>query len=595
MDTQAKVLFVESAAILREPIEAALVGAGIEVVSVTTGQAAVSLLASEAPGVLVIDLDLPGGQAWLALAHARSLAGWQRAPVIVLSSVSDKATVIRAAKFRVDGFIVKSKFNLPAFVERVRAALAGGAETAAAPRAAVEGAADGDGPPAEQAAALPGDHAEGLKSIKPILTRTEISECVDRCDQLRAFSPTVAMLLKVSSSQDCSMERVVKAASHDHAITLKILKLANSVAYGRGDPVDSLKSAVMRIGLDKIRQAVMNIGLIEQFEGGHMAVNLPHFWEHAIGCAVVAGQLAQATGAMDPESAFTAGLLHDVGRVVLMEQLGERYAGVVEKARAMHLPLEQVESRMLLVNHADVMDRLLHAWKFSRHLINPVVFHHLSAGGIRQACPREVGPVAVLALANRLAHAMLLGSSGNDFVYPTADLCQALRIDGATLAGVCETGPTQTLEIKVAMLTQSASGAWKSFRDQVRDRLNVPFRPLFSGAEPALDAYRVFTETLAGPAASDLETPNVGVVHLSSAKDIVVASTRYASAEEAAGCGRIPLIVVSPLAQLNVEPGLAAGRSVVRLPSPLSVHQFVETVNTLLAAERPAPVMQKAA
>ena len=584
MEASSGVLFVEGAAIVREPIEAALTGSGVRVRSATSAQSALAALATEPPGALVIDLDLPGGQGWSVLTYARSVEAFKSIPVIVLSSECDKATVVRAARFRVEGFIIKSKFNLASFVDRVRAALTRGAEEAAGPNAA----ANDDG--AQTGPAAPGgsDPADGLKSLKPILTRTEMSECVDRCDQLRAFSPTVAMLLKISSNKDCSMERVVKAASHDHAITLKILKLANSVAYGRGDPVDSLKSAVMRIGLDKIRQAVMNIGLIEQFEGGHMAVNLPHFWEHAIGCAVVAGQLAQATGAMDPESAFTAGLLHDVGRVVLMEQLGERYAGVVEKARALRLPLEQVESRMLLVNHADVMDRLLHSWKFSRHLINPVVFHHLSAGGIRQTCPREVGPVAVLALANRLAHAMLLGSSGNDFVYPTGDLCQALRLDGATLAGICEDGPTQTLEIKVAMLSQCSGGAWKSFRDQARGELREAPRPLFASAEPGLDAFRILADTVAGPAASDLEAPNLGIVHLSSAKDIVLVSTRYATAEATAGCGKLPLIVISPLAQLNVEPGLAEGRTVIRLPSPLSVHAFLETINTLLQSERQA-------
>jgi HD-like signal output (HDOD) protein/DNA-binding NarL/FixJ family response regulator len=595
MNTRPVAVLVEGVAIVREPVEAALIAAGVEVRSAASGQAALSLLGSEVPGVLVIDLDLPGGQGWTVLAHARSVAGWDRAPVIVLSTPCDKTTVVRAAKYRVDAFIIKSKFNLPVFVERVRAALGGGVAAASAHEAIADGATDDGGPPIARTAPAPADPAEALKSIKPILTRSEMAECVDRCEQLRAFSPTVAMLLKITSNKDCSMERVVKAASHDHAITLKILKLANSVAFGRGDPVDSLKSAVMRIGLDKIRQAVMNIGLIEQFDGGSTSVNLPHFWEHAIGCAVIAADLAQSTGVMDPESAFTAGLLHDVGRIVLLEQLAERYVGVVEKARALRLPLEQVESRMLLINHADVMDRLLHAWKFSRHLINPVVFHHLSAGGIRQTCPREVGPVGVLALANRLAHAMLLGSSGNDFVYPTADLCRALRLDGATLAGACETGRTQTLEIKVAMLSQSVGGAWTSFRDQVRDLVRAPFRPLFAGAEPAIDAFRVFLETLAGPAASEPETPNVGVVHLSSARDIAAASTRYASAEQAAGCGRIPLIVVSPLAQLNVDPGLAAGRTVVRLPSPMSIHQFAETVNTMLTSESPASVMRQAA
>lgn len=588
-------LLVESEAIVREPLAAALSSAGFEVVAAADHASACAAMSSVAPRVMVIDLDLAGGHGWSLLARARASECQSRVPIIVMSSLRDRATVVRAARYRVDGFIVKSNFVLAEFLARVRAAADGhaGEPSRAAAEGPVPAAVEAEVATGE--APDPKDPAEALKSLRPILTRSEMLECVDRCEQLRAFSPTVATLLKVTSSKDCSMERVVKAASHDHAVTLKILKLANSVAYGRGDPVDSLKSAVMRIGLDKIRQAVMNIGLIEQFDGGQTGVSLPHFWEHAIGCAVIAGGLARATGALEAESAFTAGLLHDVGRVVLLEQLGERYAGVVEKARARRLPLEQVESRMLLVNHADVMDRLLHSWKFSRHLINPVVFHHMSAGGIRQACPREVGPVAVLALANRLAHALLLGSSGNDFVYPTVELCQTLRLDGAALAGVCEAGPAQTVEIKVAMLSQCGTGSWKSYRDQIRAELQAPLRPLFAGAEPDLDGFRIFVDALAVPGASDPDAPNVGVVHLSAARDVVMVSTRYATLEAEAGCGKLPLLVISPLGQLNVEPGLASGRTVVRLSSPLSVQAFVGAVNTVLAADQGASAHRAAA
>lgn len=597
-----RVLFVESAAIVREPIEAALESAGLGVSSAPSVPAALTALKSSTPDLVIVDLDLGGGQAWSLIAHVRSCAQTAGVPVIVLSSQCDKPTVVRAARLHVEAFVVKSKFVLQDFVARVVAAAGGAGPAPAVEAAGVPSAqsappstAEADAPPALPATPA-ADPGVALKSIKPILTRTEMAECVDRCEQLKAFSPTVSMLLKITSSKDVSMERVVKAASQDHAITLKILKLANSVAYGRGDPVDSLKNAVMRIGLDKIRQAVMNIGLIEQFDGGSSTFNLPHFWEHAIGCGVVAAELAQHTGVVDTEAAFTAGLLHDVGRVVLMEQLGERYAGVVDQARALNLPLEQVESRMLLVNHADVMDRLLHAWKFSRHLINPVVFHHLSAGGIRQTCPREVGPVSLLALANRLAHALLLGSSGNDFVYPTQELCQALRIDGDVLASVIDIAPVQTAEMKVSMLSQSNAGGWKSFGDGVRAAIRTPLRPIFAGAEPALDAYRIFVDALAAPHADEMEPPNIGVVHISAARDIVMASTRFANAEQAAGCAKLPLIVISPLGQLNVEPGLAAGRTVVRLPSPLGVHQFVDAVNKLLdGALTQSPALQAAA
>jgi len=67
----------------------------------------------------------------------------------------------------------------------------------------------------------------------------------------------------------------------------------------------------------------------------------------------------------------------------------------------------------------DVMDRILQMWRFPQHLIKPIAMHHMSIGNIRQLAPSLVKPIGILALANRLAHALLLGASGNVAVYPT--------------------------------------------------------------------------------------------------------------------------------------------------------------------------------
>ena len=224
--------------------------------------------------------------------------------------------------------------------------------------------------------------------------------------------------MKLTSSE-CSLEAVAKAVSQDQAMSLKMLKLANSPVYMRGDRVDTVHKALMRIGVSSIRQAVMNIGVVERFSAPAFGelLSTGQFWEHSIACGLIATQLAEARGEQDADTAFTCGLLHDLGRVVLAEVLGERYSGVIETARSVEAPLEQVESRMLLLNHADVMDRLLTGWKFSKHLIDPIMHHHLSVANARGVIPARRGEILRLGLANRLAHAMLLGDSGNVTIY----------------------------------------------------------------------------------------------------------------------------------------------------------------------------------
>lgn len=216
-------------------------------------------------------------------------------------------------------------------------------------------------------------------------------------------------------------------------MALKILRIANSSVYSRGDRVDTVHQALLRIGMQSIRQVVLNIGVVERFSSpafkDHLATS--QFWEHSITCGIIAAEIAHAQDAKEADSAFTSGLLHDLGRVVLAEALGDQCIQVIETARRLEAPLELVETRMLLLNHADVMDRLLSAWKFPKHMVDPITFHHASAGSVRSAAPARVPEILRLGLANRLAHAMLLGNSGNETIYPTEEYCRALNISAA--------------------------------------------------------------------------------------------------------------------------------------------------------------------
>src|SRR5690606_37389796 len=128
--------------------------------------------------------------------------------------------------------------------------------------------------------------------------------------------------------------------------------------------------------------------IVDRFSGIEEAarLNASQFWEHSIATGLIAADISRYREADDEatESAFTLGLLHDIGRMVYIDMLGETYRQVLDTADRLQLPLEEVESRLLLINHADAMDRVLHAWHFPKALINPIVFHHGSVTEIRR-------------------------------------------------------------------------------------------------------------------------------------------------------------------------------------------------------------------
>src|SRR5262249_7291747 len=163
------------------------------------------------------------------------------------------------------------------------------------------------------------------------------------------LSPTVSRLMQIVNSHDCSVERIASAAKQDQAVAIKILKLANSPVYFRGDPVDSVHQAVLRIGTNQIRQVVMNLTVRERFGslGGASRLRATQFWEHSIACGLIAAEITRCRGGSAPEidSAFTMGLLHDIGKMFYAEVLDDQYNHVLTMAEEMRLPLEQTESR----------------------------------------------------------------------------------------------------------------------------------------------------------------------------------------------------------------------------------------------------------
>ncbi len=431
---------------------------------------------------------------------------------------------------------------------------------------------------------------QSVKDLKPLMTRSELQQLLDDCTELKGMSPTVAQILKLTQSPRCSIEQVVKVIKQDHAVSLKILKLANSSTYTRGEPVDSVQKAVLRIGLTQIRQAVLNISVIDQFSGDEQETLLstPQFWEHSIATGLITVEVAHALSdkTTDLDIAFTMGLLHDIGRIIYLEMLGPQYKQVLKVADSLRVPLEQVESRLLLINHADAMDRILHRWKFPKDLVNPIALHQLSLGNIRRMATHALNEVVALALANRLAHALLLGSSGNFSLYPTEEFINLLRLKPDIIRKIEEDIPSQTDDIKFSMLASVNEKSWPRLRDDVLEKMQQPFRPICISAEPDFDALRIFCDRLK-EITEEEHSPNVGVIHIKRGQERVPVTEKFKKAESDASVQNLPLIIFSPKGDIQLEDRAMAGRRFELLPFPVAIARITAAFNKIVAPDSP--------
>ena len=597
------ILVVDDMAVFREPIAASLVHQGYQAVCAANGREALDVMKKKSVDLILLDVAMPIMNGLDFLRALRHESKYKDLPVILLTAVSERDYIVQAGRLGVRDYLLKSRFSLKELSARIESyfqAAPADEDAQTKPDAAAPAAQTSNDDEVGEATIVMTDPGvnpnatalEALRSIKPITTRSAINEHIESFDELKALSPCVGQLMKQTASSTCSIEQVARTIKQDQAIALKVLKLANSVVYSRGEPVESVHNAVMRIGLSQIRNVVMNIAVMDQFSNdttaAHIDVRL--FWEHAIATGMIASQLTRVRGGNENEveAAFTMGLLHDVGRMVLADHLQELYAQVLETAVKLQLPLEQVESRMILVNHADLMDKLLHAWKFPKNLINPIAFHHLSMANARKLAPRSITECATLGLANRLAHALLLGSSGNESIYPTEDFAHALKLKPEQLDDIVENIPDQTHDVKFAMLSSTNQQEWPDIRVNTRKQLEAPLRPIFISAQPHLDAFGIFTKVLADPLAGPEDPPNIAVAHIGNVNERVQVTTLLRKAESEAGVENLPTLLISPKANILLEDSAMANRSHQLLPSPTSISRMIRALRVLLGVEQQA-------
>ncbi len=217
------------------------------------------------------------------------------------------------------------------------------------------------------------------------------SDFVKRLDSVDfpAAPEVVVRLTRLLSEEWVTGDQLAEVMALDAGISARVLRLANSV-YFRGQGVRSIEEAVLRVGVDGVRDVVFALSLLRAFKPLHF--NYHTFWRHSLGVAqtvLVLQQRALNISTPIPE-AYAAGLLHDIGMLVLDRTLGAGYGTILIHAREQARPLFEIERETFGTDHADVGGRLLEVWRMPAALTQAVAGHH--------------DPLAAESLAAHLVH-----------------------------------------------------------------------------------------------------------------------------------------------------------------------------------------------
>lgn len=203
---------------------------------------------------------------------------------------------------------------------------------------------------------------------------------IENIDSLPSLPKIVTKLLTIVNSADTSAEDAAELIEKDPALTSKMIRLANSAFYGIPRSISSVSSAVVILGFNTIRSLVLSASVMKMFSGsGGRAIDKDKFWTHSIICALASKIIVRHfinIRMMDPESAFCAGILHDIGKLIFNEYIQEDYLQTCEYARKNGISLLCAESKILGTNHAKIGRILADKWALPLDLEYSLVYHH---------------------------------------------------------------------------------------------------------------------------------------------------------------------------------------------------------------------------
>ena len=195
---------------------------------------------------------------------------------------------------------------------------------------------------------------------------------VARLTKVATMPRTVTIVASMIDDGSASAVAISREVSKDQVLTLKLLRLVNSGFCGFRSPVTSISHATVLVGLDALRMLLFGTTLLTL----EATQRMKGFWQHSVGTARVAGVLAERAGLAKPEELAVAGLLHDIGKVVITQVAPDETSAIeqlVEQTGGLRIDAER---EVLGVTHPEVGGWLAESWSLPERLTYPVIFHN---------------------------------------------------------------------------------------------------------------------------------------------------------------------------------------------------------------------------
>jgi len=243
-----------------------------------------------------------------------------------------------------------------------------------------------------------------------------IKQVLSNIQGLPTLPDTLAQMNQLVSNPNTTARQVGQLIASDPPIAAKTLKVVNSPFYGFPTRITTITHAIVILGFRTVRNLVLSSSVLQALGDKSCRICTKAFWKHCVATGAAAKVLAQLLGYQALEEFFIAGLLHDVGKIVICKYLEQEYNRIERLVNEKNMLMYDAEDEVLHgMTHADVAGELFEQWRLPKGLVKSVMYHHAPS-----LAGDEKRITNVLHLADIFARAMLYGNPGDQKI-PAVD------------------------------------------------------------------------------------------------------------------------------------------------------------------------------
>jgi putative nucleotidyltransferase with HDIG domain len=205
-----------------------------------------------------------------------------------------------------------------------------------------------------------------------------IWETLEKIKDLPTLPSVYFKVDKLLQDKEASTENVARVIEVDPAMSTRILRLVNSAFYGLSAKSNSIPQAVMMMGFKAVKNAIVSVAILDtlSIKDRYQNFDMADFWRHSVSVAVVSGQLAEKSRLVAPDDAFMAGLLHDIGKIIMLKYFKEDFGLVWQTMQETRCSFADAEQEVASIDHVQIGSYLARKWQLPDHIIEAIAGHH---------------------------------------------------------------------------------------------------------------------------------------------------------------------------------------------------------------------------